>query len=432
MSLLWPGEERAGDLFSEGAYLAAMVRVEEAWLAAAVSSGIAPEEARTPLADLVSADDVPVLAEGAEGGGNPVIGLVKLLRGRLDGEAARWLHKGLTSQDVVDTALVLCLRDVLDRVEGELASQAAALVGLAREHRATVMAGRTLTQHAVPITFGLKAATWLSGLTDAVEGLRHARTSLPAQVGGAAGTLAAVVELARLRGLADPVAAAQAAVSATANALDLVPRTPWHTNRAPLTAAADALVTTADTWGRIATDVTLMTRPEIGELSEPAGAGRGGSSTMPHKSNPVLSVLIRRHALAAPSLASTLHTAAASYVDERPDGAWHVEWETLQTLARRSAVAASQTSELLAGLRVDAARMRATAEAAGADLLAEQRSLTEFVGDGPSTSSGHRVLSGSEAASGLAANSLEFSLGAADALIDTTIARAHETWKTEL
>ncbi|MGY0386628.1 lyase family protein [Nocardioides sp. WG-D5] len=416
MSLLWPGEERAGDLFSEAAYLAAMVRVEEAWLAATASSGIAPEEARTPLAGLVASDDVPGLAEGAEAGGNPVIGLVKLLRGRLDGEAARWLHKGLTSQDVVDTALVLCLRDVLDRVEDELAAQAASLVGLAREHRATVMSGRTLTQHAVPVTFGLKAATWLAGLADAAEALRRARTSLPAQIGGAAGTLAAVVGLARLRGLADPVGAAQIAADATATALGLTPRVPWHTTRAPLTAAGDALVTAADAWGRIATDITLLTRPEIGELAEPAGEGRGGSSTMPHKSNPVLSVLVRRHALAAPPLAATLHTAAASYVDERPDGAWHVEWETLQTLARRSVVAGSQTTELLAGLRVDAARMRATAEAAGADLLAEQRSLTGFVGG--------EILAGSEAAAGL-----DDYLGATDALIDSAVARAHELWK---
>ncbi|MFD7077373.1 lyase family protein [Nocardioides sp. NPDC059952] len=416
MSLLWPGEERAGDLFSEAAYLAAMVRVEEAWLAASVSSGIAPAQARTPLADLVSADDVRGLAEGAEAGGNPVIGLVKLLRGRLDGEAARWLHKGLTSQDVVDTALVLCLRDVLDRVEDELGAQAASLVGLARDHRATVMSGRTLTQHAVPITFGLKAATWLSGLSDAAEALRRTRTSLPAQVGGAAGTLAAVVGLARLRGLGDPVAAAQEAATTAATTLGLASRAPWHTNRAPLTAAADALVAAADTWGRIATDITALTRPEIGELAEPAGEGRGGSSTMPHKSNPVLSVLIRRHALAAPPLAATLHTAAASYVDERPDGAWHVEWETLSTLARRSAVAASQTTELLAGLRVDAARMRATAEAAGADLLAEQRSLTGFVGG--------EILAGTDAATGL-----DDYLGATDALIDSAVARAHEIWK---
>ncbi|MGH3351677.1 MAG: lyase family protein [Nocardioides sp.] len=416
MSLLWPGEERARDLFSDAAFLAAMVRVEEAWLAAIVSSGIAPEEARTPLAGLVSADDVPGLATSTEAGGNPVIALVKLLRGRLEGEAARWLHKGLTSQDVVDTAVVLCLADVLDRVEEELAAQASSLVGLARKHRATVMSGRTLTQHAVPTTFGLKAATWLSGLTDAAEVLRRTRTSLPAQVGGAAGTLAAVVGLARLRGRNDPVAAAETAAATTATVLGLAQRPPWHTIRAPLTGAADALVTAADTWGRIATDITLLARPEIGELAEPAGEGRGGSSTMPHKSNPVLSVLVRRHALSAPPLGATLHTAAASYVDERPDGAWHAEWETLQTLARRSVVAASQTTELLGGLRVDAARMRATAEAAGADLLAEQRSLTDFVGGD--------VLTGSDSAAGVGDY-----LGANDALIDTTISRAHEVWK---
>lgn len=416
MSLLWPGEERAGDLFSEAAFLAAMVRVEEAWLAAIVSAGIAPEEARTPLAGLVSADDVPQLAESAEAGGNPVIALVKLLRGRLEGESARWLHKGLTSQDVVDTAVVLCLADVLDRVEDELAAQASSLVVLAREHRATVMSGRTLTQHAVPITFGLKAATWLAGLTDAAEALRRARTSLPAQIGGAAGTRAAVVGLARLRGLGDPVAAAQTAAATTATTLGLTPRTPWHTNRAPLTTAADALVTTADAWGRIATDITLLARPELGELAEPAAEGRGGSSTMPHKSNPVLSVLVRRHALSAPPLAATLHTAAASYLDERPDGAWHAEWATSATLARRSVVAASQATELLAGLRVDTARMRATAEAAGADLLAEQRSLTGFVGGD--------VLTGSDSATGVGDY-----LGATDALIDTTIARATHVWK---
>ncbi|GGR54425.1 3-carboxy-cis,cis-muconate cycloisomerase [Nocardioides luteus] len=419
MSLLWPGAERAGDLFSESAFLSAMVRVEEAWLAALVSSGIAPSEAGTQLGGLVSEADVAALASGAEGGGNPVIVLVKLLRDRLNDrpDAARWLHKGLTSQDVVDTALVLCLADVLDRVEDELGAQASSLVGLAREHRSTVMPGRTLTQHAVPITFGLKAATWLSGVVDAAEALRRARAALPAQVGGAAGTLAAIVELARLRGLNDPVAVAQAAASAVATALGLASRSPWHTSRSPLVAAADALVGAADGWGSLASDVAALTRPEIGELAEPAGEGRGGSSTMPHKSNPVLSVLIRRHALAAPLLAATLHTAAASYVDERPDGAWHVEWETLQILARRSVVAASQVTELLAGLRVDGARMRATAEAAGAGLLAEQRSLAEFV-----SGLGGGVLT--DAVSGL-----DGYLGAADALIDTAIARARETRK---
>jgi len=406
MNLLWPGDERAGELFADGAFLAAMVRVEEAWLGALVDAGVAPADARAALTGLVGPADLPTLADGAESGGNPVIGLVGLLRERLgDGEPARWLHKGLTSQDTLDTALVLCLADVLDRVDVELGRQGAALVRLAREHRATVMAGRTLTQHAVPTTFGLKAATWLAGLVDAADAVRRARTPLPAQLGGAAGTLAAVVELAA--DTADPVGVARSVASATAESLDLTAAVPWHTDRRPLTAAADALVGCADTWGRVAADVALLARPELGELAEPVVEGRGGSSTMPQKSNPVLSLLIRRHALAAPALAATLHTAAASYVDERPDGAWHAEWDTLRTLGRRSVVAASQASELLDGLRVDAARMRATAQASYDGLRAEQRSMAKLAGHEPGGDY----------------------LGAADAFIDTTLERAAARWK---
>jgi len=408
MNLLWPGDERAGELFGDSAFLAAMAQVEEAWLDALVGAGIAPRGARAALASLAGAGDVAALADGAEAGGNPVIGFVRLLRGRLgEGESARWLHRGLTSQDTLDTALVLCLRDCVDRIELELGRQAGALARLAREHRGTLMAGRTLTQHAVPLTFGLKAATWLSGLIDAADALRRARTSLPAQLGGAAGTLSAVVELAAGRGLADPVATAREVVAVAAAALDLPAATPWHTARGPLTSTADALVGCADVWGHVAGDVALLGRPEIGELGEPSVEGRGGSSTMPHKANPVLSLLIRRHALAAPTLAATLHGAAASYVDERPDGAWHAEWDTLRTLGRRSVVAASQTTELLDGLRVDTDRMRATALASYDGLHAEQLSMAALV-------------------DGSAAGDY---LGAADAIIDTTLARAATRWK---
>ncbi|MEP9384377.1 lyase family protein [Nocardioides cheoyonin] len=410
MDLLWPGDERAGDLFSDGAFVAAMVQVEDAWLAAIADAGIAPGGARAPLGGLVGEADVDDLARGAEAGGNPVIGLVALLRQRVGGEASTWVHRGLTSQDVLDTALVLCLGDVLERIDDELGRQAAALVRLARRHRGTVMAGRTLTQHAVPTTFGLKAAGWLSGLTHAVEGVRRSRTSLPAQLGGAAGTLAAVVELARLRGLADPVSAARSAASAAAEDLELVACAPWHTDRSHLTGAADALVGCSDAWGHVAGDVALLARPEFGELAEPTVEGRGGSSTMPQKSNPVLSLLVRRHALAAPPLAASLHTAAAAYVDERPDGAWHTEWATLRTLARRSVVAASQTTELLQGLQVDADRMRTTAEAAGEALHAEQAGLAKLVG-------------------GAAVPPDDDYLGANDALIDDAISRASARWK---
>ena len=157
---------------------------------------------------------------------------------------------------------------------------------------------------------------------------------------------------------------------------------PWHTTRSPVTAASDALVGCTDAWGRIASDVVTLVRPEIAELSEPATGDRGGSSSMPHKRNPVLSILIRRAAIAAPSLGAILHTAAALANDERPDGSWHVEWDTLRTLARRTMVAGAQCSELLAGLQVHPERM--AENLCGADVLSEQRVIADLAGKAPS------------------------------------------------
>ncbi|CAO5179085.1 3-carboxy-cis,cis-muconate cycloisomerase [Frankia sp. AiPs1] len=398
--LFWPGDERAGDLASEVAWLAAMVRVEQAWLDALARAGIAP--GTVDLTGLVGPDDLAEVARAAEGAGNPVPTLVALWRGRSAGPAASWVHRGLTSQDVIDTSLVLLLRDVLERVRRELHNQVTSLVVLAQAHRGTLIAGRTLTQHAVPTTFGAKAAGWLTGVLDVAGALD--RLPWPAQFGGAAGTLSAAVELARLRGVADPVAVTTAVVADAASALALRAAPPWHTTRTTFTAIADALVTGTDAWGRIATDVATLSRPEIGELAEPAVDGRGGSSTMPHKRNPVLSVLIRRAALTAPALASTLHLAAALAGDERPDGAWHAEWQTLRDLARRTVVAASHTSELLRGLRVDDTRMRATARAGWPDLTAERRSIAAFVGKAPPD---------------------DDYLGAADTVITAVLARAN-------
>ncbi|MGW9350648.1 lyase family protein [Nocardiopsis flavescens] len=401
--LFWPGDERAGDLFTGGAWLRAMADVEQAWLDALAGAGIAP--ARADLAGLAGPGDLPALARAAEGGGNPVIALVGLLRERAGGPAAAWIHRGLTSQDVVDTALVLCARDTVARLRADLRHQAGSLARLARAHRGTVMAGRTLTQHAVPVTFGLKAAGWLAGVLDAAGTLGRLR--FPVQVGGAAGTRSAVVALAGARGSADPVAAAEALAGDAARRLGLAADPPWHTRRATVTALGDALVTCTDAWGRLAADVAVLSRPEIAEVSEPAADGRGGSSAMPHKRNPVLSVLVRRAALAAPPLASTLHLASALAVDERPDGAWHAEWATLRTLARRTATAASQTRELLAGLTVDADRMAATAAGAREALTAEARAVAAFTGADAAV--GHGPPDGT---------------GAAGALVDAVLDRA--------
>ena len=377
--LFWPGDERAGSLLTAEAWLRAMEAVEAAWLAALVESGIAPADARHPVSGLVGPGDVPGLAASAEGGGNPVIGLVGLLRDRLPAEPARWLHRGLTSQDVIDTGLVLCLRDVADRLDAEQRRQTELLIMLAEGHRDTPQVGRTLTQHAVPITFGVKVAGWLAGVLDAADTLAFARGRLAVQLGGAAGTLAASAELARLRGLHDPAAVSWHLVEATASSLGLPTRMPWHTARGPFTAIADALVTATDGYGHLAADVATLSRPEIGELAEGSG---GGSSTMPHKRNPVLSVLIRRAALATPGLAATLHLASAITVDERPDGAWHVEWATLRDLGRRTVTAASQATDLLSGLVVDPTRMAANlAAATGVD--AEQRSMIKVLDGTP-------------------------------------------------
>jgi 3-carboxy-cis,cis-muconate cycloisomerase len=372
--LLWPGDARAGDLCTDTAVLDALVRVETAWLAALHEHGLA--DSAPDLAGLVGPADLPQLAGEAEDGGNPVIPLLGLLRARLadrDPAAAKALHTGLTSQDVLDTALVLTLRAAVDRLRSDLNGQVLTLAALADRHRGTRMAGRTLTQHAIPITFGLKVAGWLTGVLDADDVL-EAASALPIQAGGAAGSLAAPTALA-----GSPERALDLVRSAAA-LLELPVREPWHTARTPFTRLGDAFVTCTDAWGKIANDVLLAARPEVGELAEEATTGRGGSSAMPNKHNPVRAVLIRRAALAGPPLAASLHLAAADAVDERPDGSWHVEWATLRTLARRTVVAGAQTAELLAGLRVDPERMAATLATARPGIDAER---DKFGDDGP-------------------------------------------------
>jgi 3-carboxy-cis,cis-muconate cycloisomerase len=381
-NLLWPGDQRAGELMTDQTLLRSMVAVESAWLGSLAAAGLAPvDSAGVDLGQLVGPPDCEMLAVTSEDGGNPVIGLVALLRERAVPAVGRWLHRGLTSQDVLDTGLMLATRAAVDHVISQLAEQISTLSALAGTHRATPMVARTLTQHAVPTTFGAKAAGWLNGVVDAYRQLTTLAT--PVQIGGAGGTLAATTELVKLvRGSADPAETAVQLVETTATTLGLTNRSPWHTARKPVTAAADALVSCTDAWGRIASDIVILVRPEIAELSEPASGPRCGSSTMPHKRNPVLSILIRRAAVAAPPLAATLHTSAALANDERPDGAWHAEWDTLRTLARRAVVAGSQCSELLSGLEVHAARMAGTLS--DADVLDEQRAIADLTDKQPS------------------------------------------------
>ncbi|MCP2254490.1 3-carboxy-cis,cis-muconate cycloisomerase [Prauserella aidingensis] len=365
--LLEPGAHRAAGLTGDVAVAEALRRVEIAWLHALTSAGAldGTDAARAAAALAEARLDVDELARAAENSGNPVVPLVAALRGAVpDERLAAIVHLGLTSQDVLDTALVLLARDVVDRVDEDLTAAADQLAALAEQHRDDVMPGRTLTQYAVPVTFGLTAAQWLTGLLDARDTVRDLRGRLPIQCGGAAGTLSLVSDLTD-----DPVATARA----FAAELGLRwPDLPWHTRRRPITDVGDALVGVCDALGVVATDVGVLGRPEIGEVREGSSPGRGGSSTMPHKRNPVLSVLVRGAALQAPQLGAQLHLAAAQAVDQRPDGAWHAEWPALRRLLELAVTATSQTTELVQGLEVDTAAMRAHADGAADQLLAER------------------------------------------------------------
>lgn len=367
VGLLDPGRRRADGVTDDGAIVAAMLAVEVAWARALAAAGVIdPAQADAIAAAAAGLEpDVESLANTSEGIGNPVLGLVQLLRAAVTDPAARAaVHRGLTSQDVLDTALALVARDALDHITDSLLTAVDHLATLTEAHRHALMTGRTLTQSAVPITFGLKSAQWLHGVLDAIQGLQRVRADLPVQVGGAAGTLSLAATM---------VDSPEALVAHMARDLGLhLPPAPWHTRRTPLTGVADALVTATDALGVIAADVSLLSRPEIDELAEPAATDRGGSSTMPGKRNPVLSVLLRATALQAPMLAASVHLAAGQMVDERPDGAWHAEWPPYRRLLTLTVTAASQAAELLAGLRVNTEVMAARADSRTIELLRER------------------------------------------------------------
>ncbi|MEW1924835.1 3-carboxy-cis,cis-muconate cycloisomerase [Streptomyces sp. NPDC088360] len=351
-----PAEAATGDT----AFLRAMLDAEAALTRAQATVGMAPAQAATDVAAAADAGrfDVRDVALRARGGGNPVIPLVADLTAAVPADAAPYVHRGATSQDIMDTAMMLVARRTLDLILADLTRTEAALARLASEHRNTVMPGRTLTQHAVPTTFGLKAAGWRSLVLDARDRVRSVRDTLPAQLGGAAGTLAAFEAYAgtsRPGTSADAGGLGERLVSAYARHLRLAgPALPWHTLRTPIADLAAALAFTAGALGKAATDVLTLSRTELGELSEGSG---GGSSAMPHKANPVRSTLVAAAARRAPALAATLHASMAAE-DERPAGAWHAEWEALRDLLRTVGGASHHAAELAEHLRVHPEVMR--------------------------------------------------------------------------
>ncbi|CAM5414693.1 3-carboxy-cis,cis-muconate cycloisomerase [Streptomyces sp. KS_5] len=349
----WAGSP-AATATGDTAWLQALLDAEAALTRAQAALNLVPSGAARAVTRAADGGrfDVRSLAERARAGGNPVIPLVgdltKAVGEEYGEEYGSYVHRGATSQDIVDTASMLVAARTLDLVLGDLDRTAAALARPAAEHRDTAMPGRTLTQHAVPTTFGLKAAGWRALVLDARDRVRTVRDSLPAQLGGAAGTLAAFGAY----GASDPTALP----AAYARELGLrAPDLPWHTLRTPVADLAGCLAFTAGALGKVAVDVLTLSRTEIAEVAEGSG---GGSSAMPHKSNPVRSTLIASAARRAPQLAATLYGSMAAE-DERPAGAWHAEWEPLRDLLRLVGGAARDAVELAEGLRVRADVMRA-------------------------------------------------------------------------
>ena len=355
--LFVPDDVRAAT--SDRAWVQAMLDTEAALAAAEAGAGIVPVEAARAIAAACDAErfDPDALGREARSVGNPAAPLAKALASAVPDEAGRFVHWGATSQDIMDTAAMLVAHRTLELVDGELRRVARACAELAERHRATPMVGRTLLQQALPTTFGLKAAGWLAGVAEARE--RLAAVPLAAELGGAAGTLASLGSdgvrvlalFAEELGLEEPVM-------------------PWHTARARVAELGAALAIAAGALEKIALDVTLLAQTEVGEVAEHSDGGRGGSSTLPHKRNPigaVLTVACARRVRAG----SVILLEAMAQEHERAAGAWHSEWEALtETLAYTGGAAAS-LGEVLEGLEVRTERMRANLDRTGGLLMAE-------------------------------------------------------------
>lgn len=366
------------------AWLQAMLDAEAALARAQSRLGVVPESAARVITEAARAErlDLRALALASRETANPVVGLVQALTrvvAELDPAAADYVHRGSTSQDILDTGAMLVAERTLRLIRADLARAADALADLARQHRDTLMVGRTLAMHAVPTTFGLKAAGWRRLLLDAEDRVERVRTEgLPVSLGGAAGTLSGYLEYASLDGFFDEDTAPDAGeyadrlVEAFARETGLIDSgLPWHSLRTPMADLAAALSFTAGALGKIAVDVQSLTRTEVGEVAEPTVAGRGGSSAMPQKRNPVLATLIRCAALQVPVLATGLTQCLVSE-DERSAGAWHAEWQLLRECLRLTGGAAHTAVELVSGLEVRPHQMRANVELTGSSVVSER------------------------------------------------------------
>lgn len=360
------GDPELARLFDDAAAVRAMAEVEAALARAEAAVGIVPRAAAERITAAVAgfAPDLEALGQGSEESGVPVIDFVRQLRGHVGGDAAQWLHWGATSQDILDTALVLRLREALALLAGRLDGVIADLAALADAHRGTVMAARTRYQQALPTSFGLKCAGWMLPLVRCRERLGGLRERLLAvQFGGAAGTLAALED----KGVA--------VMEALAAELDLAcPPMPWHTQRDAVAELGCWLSLVTGALGKLGQDAVLLAQTEIGEIDESAGGGRGGSSTMPQKANPVTGEALVAAARLNAGLLGTLHQAQVQE-HERGGVGWQMEWATLPAMMVTAGSALAKTAALLARLSVSAGRMRANLGPGDGLILAEAASF---------------------------------------------------------
>jgi 3-carboxy-cis,cis-muconate cycloisomerase len=367
MGLLDPlfGAKEIDQIFADTARLQRMLDFEAALARAEAKVGVIPEAAAAPIGAKCRGElfDREKLAQDAAKAGNLAIPLVKQLTALVQkehAEAARYVHWGATSQDVIDTGLVLQLRDAFGWIESRVNAICVRLAVLSEEHRSTVMAGRTWMQNAVPIVFGVKTAGWLDAMMRHRERLRETRTrALVLQFGGAAGTLASL----RTRGID--------VGRALGEELGLeFPAVPWHANRDRVAEVATTLALLAGTQGKIARDISLLMQTEVNEVAEPAGEGCGGSSTMPQKRNPVGCAAVLAAAARVPGLTSIV-LAAMPQEHERGLGGWHAEWENVPEIVRLCGGALRWISETVDGLEVHQDRMRENVETQHGMIYAE-------------------------------------------------------------
>jgi len=357
------------EVFCDQGRVQAMLDFEAALARAEARVGVIPASAVATIENACRAElfDFAALGEAIATAGNSAIPLVKSLGKRIaasDAEAERYVHLGATSQDVMDSGLVLQLRQALELIEGELAQLAGSLATQAQRHAATPLAGRTWLQHATPVTLGMKIAGWLGAVTRSRQRLRELKPRLLVlQFGGASGTLAALGEQAL------PIA------HALAEELNLtLPEQPWHTQRDRIVEFGAVLGLIAGSLGKLGRDISLLMQTEAAEVFEPSAPGKGGSSTMPHKRNPVGAAVLIGAATRVPGLVSTLFSAMPQE-HERSLGLWHAEWETLPEICCLVSGALQQARLLAEGLEVDAARMGRNLELTQGLVLAEAVSI---------------------------------------------------------